>query len=100
MFIALVQVLFATIRTVTRSAVNITLFSLLSRIFNTWLGFNTIVSFFCSAYCLSKIVAYFRRLWWTARLNNKKADERLVADELTWLTTSTKTLRSVNRIDA
>ena len=84
MILALIQVTFAAVRTVSRSAVNIMLYSLLSRVFNQWFGFNSIISFFCSAYCLSKIVAYFKRLWLNARLRNKKPDEKLVPSELTW----------------
>lgn len=95
MIIPILQVAFAAIRTVSRSAVNIMLYSLLSRIFNTWLGFNSLISFFCSAYCLSKIVGYVKRLWLTARLNNKKPDEKIVIDTLTWQSPATMGLKLV-----
>ncbi|CAF0792449.1 unnamed protein product [Adineta ricciae] len=84
MLIPLIQVLFAAIRTVSRSAVNIMLYSILSRIFNQWFGFNTLITFFCSAYCLSKIVGYFQRMWLQARLKNKKPDEKILMEDLSW----------------
>ena len=95
MLIPIIQVLFAAIRTVSRSALNIMLYSVLSRIFNKWFGFNTFISFFCSAYCLSKIVGYFKRLWLNARLNNKKPDDKIVISELSWKSPTTITTRLV-----
>jgi hypothetical protein len=95
MLVPLLQVLFAAIRTVSRSALNIMLYSMLSRIFNKWFGFNTVISFFCSAYCLSKIVGYFQRLWQNARLTNKKPDEKIVINELTWESPTTIAMRCV-----
>ena len=94
MLIALFQVLFAAMRTVSRSAVNIMLYSLLSRIFNQWFGFNSLISFVCSAFCLSKIVSYFKRLWLNARLKNKKPNERIVLSELTWQSPTTQSNKS------
>ena len=84
MLISLIQVIFAAIRTVSRSALNIMLYSMLSRIFNTWFGFNTLITFFCSAYCLSKIVNYFQRIWLQTRLKNKKSDEKILMEDLSW----------------
>ncbi|CAF0754350.1 unnamed protein product [Adineta steineri] len=83
MLVYLLQVLFAAIRTVSRSALNIMLYSFLSRIFKLF-GFNTLITFFCSAYCLSKVTNSFQRLWLNARLNNKKPEEKITLNELTW----------------
>ncbi|CAF5166330.1 unnamed protein product, partial [Rotaria magnacalcarata] len=84
MLIPLLQVLFAAMRTISLSALNIMIYSFISRIFNKWLGFNGFISFFCSAYCLSKIVNFFKRTWLKARLRNKKPDEKISSDGLTW----------------
>ena len=95
MITPLLQVIFAAICTVSRSALHIMLYSMLSRIFNKWLGFNTLISFISAAYCSSKIFGYFGRMWLTARLNNKKPDERVTIDTLTWQTPTTITSKLV-----
>ncbi len=84
MLIHLLQVLFVAICTVSRSALNLTLYSVFTRIFNRWLGLNGFISFFASLYCLSKIVAFFKRSWFNARIKNKKPDEKIVVNELTF----------------
>ncbi|UJR23603.1 hypothetical protein I4U23_026592 [Adineta vaga] len=99
MLVPIFQVLFAAIRTVSRSALNITLYSMLSRVFNTWFGFNTLITFFCSAFCLSKITGYFQRLWLNARLKNKKPDEKILNEDLTWESATTKSNNRTESID-
>ncbi|CAF0974566.1 unnamed protein product [Rotaria magnacalcarata] len=96
MLIPLLQVLFAAMRTISLSALNIMMYSFISRIFNKWLGFNGFISFFCSAYCLSKIVNFFKRTWLKARLRNKKPDEKISSDGLTWHSPTTMTTEDEN----
>ncbi|CAF4624075.1 unnamed protein product [Rotaria sp. Silwood2] len=95
MLIPLFQVLFAAMRTVSLSALNLVLYSILSRIFSNWLGFNSLISFFCSAYCLSKTVHYLKRVWVNARITNKKPDEKIFLDALTWQSPTTMPIKSV-----
>jgi hypothetical protein len=95
MLFPMLQVLFVAIRTISRSALNIMLYSVLSRIFNKWFGFNTLITFFCSAYCLTKIVDYLKRFWLKARLHKKKPDEKIVLSELSWETPTTMDMRLV-----
>ncbi len=84
MLLHLAQVLFAAIKTILRSALNMMLYYLLSRIFNKLFGFHILVSFFCSMYCISKIVGYFKRLWLMNRIKNKKQDEKILFNELSF----------------
>ncbi|CAF3390858.1 unnamed protein product [Rotaria sp. Silwood1] len=96
MLIPLFQVLFAAIRTISLSAVNLTLYSVLLHIFNYWLGFNGVISFICSAFCLSKTVRYLQRIWLNARLANKKLDEKIFLDQLTWQSPTTMPIKTDN----
>jgi hypothetical protein len=89
------QVLFAAINAVSRSILNIVLYSLLFRTFNNWFGFHIIISFFCSIYCISKIVSYFKRLWLMNRIKNKSRDEKIFFDELSWESPQTLAIRLV-----
>jgi hypothetical protein len=98
MLIPLFQVLFVALRVVFRSAVNVMLYSILWRIFSVWFGLNSTISFFCSLFCLTKVVAYFQRLWLTGRLKNKKPDERIVLNELTWESPTTLITKLVKYI--
>lgn len=84
LFLHIQQVLFAAINAVSRSVLNIMLYSLLSRIFHKWFGFHIVASFFCSMYCISKIVSYVKRLWITNRMKNKTQDEKIIPSELSW----------------
>jgi len=84
MLIALFQVVFAAVCTVSKSAVNVILYQMLLRICNKWLGINGFMAFACSIFCLSKIVKYAQRLWFNFRIKNKKPDEKIVLNELTF----------------
>jgi hypothetical protein len=95
MFILFLQVLFAAICTVSQAAVNVMLYSLLSRIFNKWFGFHIGISFFCSTYCLSKITSYVKRLWLLRRVKNKKRDDQIFLNELSWESPKTIAMRLV-----
>ena len=99
MLIPLLQVSLTAIRTISRSAFNIMLYSVLSSIFK-WFGFNSFISFVCSVYCLSKIVDYLQRIWLNARLKNKKSNERFVITELIWASPTTITIKLVKHIFA
>ncbi|CAF0968452.1 unnamed protein product [Rotaria sordida] len=93
MLISLLQVLFAAIRTVLSSALRLVLYSIISRIFNDWLGLNSLISFFCSAFCLSKTIRYFQRAWFNARITNKKPEEKIILEELTWQSPTTISIK-------
>ncbi|CAF1609644.1 unnamed protein product, partial [Didymodactylos carnosus] len=80
----LIQAIFACSHTIFRSIINITLYSLLSRIFLNWFRFNSFVTFLCTAWCITKITKYIRRLWLNARLQNKKPTEKILVNELIW----------------
>jgi len=85
MFDVLSQVLLAVIRTIFRSAVNILLYSFLSRIFIKWLGFNAFISFICSNYCISKILGFIQQYRLAIRMKKKKPDEKIFLNELSWI---------------
>ena len=84
MFDVLSQVLFALIRTSLQATLNIFLYSLISRIFIRWLGLNTMISFLCSNYCISKILFFIQHLRLSIRLKKKKSEERIFLDQLSW----------------
>jgi len=94
--IHLQQVLFAAINAVLRSTLNIMLYSLLFRTFNKWFGFHIIISFFCSMYCIPKIVNYIKRLWFMNRIKNKSRDEIIVLNELSWESPQTRLVKINN----
>ncbi|CAF0774521.1 unnamed protein product [Didymodactylos carnosus] len=84
MLIHLCQAIFAASHTLLRAIFNIALYSVLSRIFLNWFGFNTLLAFVCTAWCITKITTYVRRFWLTTRLQNKKPIEKIIVNELVW----------------
>jgi hypothetical protein len=85
MFDVVSQVLLAVIRTIFQSTINIFLYSLLSRIFTRWLGLNSLISFICSNYCISKILGFIQYIRLTIRLKRKQSEEKILFDELSWI---------------
>lgn len=84
MLIPLAYVLFTAIRTVLRSAINIMMYSYISSVFNKWIGLNSFLSFICSAYSISKITKFVNTQFLNARLRNKKPEEKIYLDKMTW----------------
>ena len=84
MFDILLQVFLAIIGIVFRSAMNIVLCILLSRMFTKWFGLHAFLSFFCANYCLSFIVRFILRRQLLSRLKEKEVDERIFLDQLSW----------------
>ena len=75
-------VILATTQTSIVIGIHIVLYTWISRIFLIWFDFHAVIGFFCSQYCVSKIIQTIFYLKMKIQLRLRKSDDIIAIDDL------------------